>query len=349
MTKIKIDPNAKADADGIYGLPFTESEAMVVYLSVPWEATTSYGKGTAKGPESILKASTQMDLFDLDFIDPYQVGLFMKKAPALIKRWNLEAKKFAQKIIDSSEDDIKSKKDLQLALKKVNDHSKSVNNWVYLETQKFLKQGKIPVIVGGDHSTPFGAIKAYAEKFPGLGILHFDAHSDTRKRYMGFEHSHASIMYNVSEQVPQISKFVQVGIRDFCEEEFNYTQENPQRFKVYFDQTLTRRKQSGENFLEIAQEIANSLPDKVYISIDIDGLDPKYCPNTGTPVPGGLEFQELLTIVYAVYKSGRQIVGFDLVEVSPGNDDEWDANVGMRLLYKMTALSLASLKLISER
>ncbi len=349
MTNKLIDPNAKAEGPGIYGLPFKESECKVIYIPVPWEATTSYGAGTAKGPDAISLASSQVDLFDLDFIDPYSVGFFMKKSPVQIKKWNLKAKRLAQKIIKASAHEVKNKKELKLALKKVNDFSEKVNQWVYSETQKILNQGKIPIVIGGGHSTPFGAIKAYAQKFPQMGILHFDAHSDTRKKYMGFEHSHASIMYNVLKEIPQVSKLVQVGIRDFCQEEYHFITENPARCKVYFDQVIARRKQSGENFLEIAQEIADSLPKQVYISIDIDGLDPKYCPNTGTPVPGGLEFQELLTIVYSVFRSGREILGLDLVEVAPGKKDEWDANVGSRLLYKMTALTLASQKLIDER
>lgn len=350
MSDKKINPNNQATGQGIYGLPYLEKESKVVYLSIPWEATTSYGQGTSLGPLAIFKASFQMDLFDLDFLDPYAVGLFMRPSPIKIKNWNKKAKQEAQKIIKNQ--DKKKNKSLLQSLTTVNELSDKLNQWVYEESCKIIKNNQIPIVVGGDHSTPFGAIRAYGQKYSNLGVLHFDAHSDTRQAYMGFLHSHASIMRNVLENIPSISKLVQVGIRDFCEEEFHYTQNNPQRCKVYFDQSLQRRKQGGESFLQIAQEIAASLPQEVYISIDIDGLDPKYCPHTGTPVPGGLDYQELITIVYAVYKSGRTIVGFDLVEVAPSQDkmkNEWDANVGMRLLYKLTAFTLASQQLIKAQ
>ena len=226
-----------------------------------------------------------------------------------------------------------------------------MNKEIYKETKALLDKNKISIVVGGDHATPFGAIKAYAEKYKGLGILHFDAHSDTRIAYMGFENSHASIMHNVMEKIPAIGKLVQVGIRDFCEQEFTYTREN-KKIEVYFDQNLARRKMSGENFQKIAKEIVAHLPEHVYISFDIDGLDPRFCPHTGTPVPGGLDYQEVMLIINELVTSGKKLVGFDLVEVAPSpkdKNDEWDANVGMRLLYKMTSASLATMGYIKKR
>jgi agmatinase len=168
---------------------------------------------------------------------------------------------------------------------------------------------------------------------------------------MGFENSHASIMYNVMEKIPAISKLVQVGIRDLCEQEYTYTLAN-KKIEMYFDQTLARRKMSGENFKKMAVEIVSHLPKHVYISFDIDGLDPRFCPNTGTPVPGGLDYQEVMLIINELLESGKQLVGFDLVEVAPdlkNKNDEWDANVGMRLLYKMSSACLASMGHVKKR
>lgn len=345
MTKTIIDPNAKASSkEGIYGLPFKEKESSVIYHPIPWDVTTSYQAGTSNGPKAILAASEQIDFFDLDFIDAYQAGLFMKKESSKIKKLNTEGRKLAKKIIDADDESLKKNKLLQKSLLKVNEICEELNQEVYNETKKVLAQNKISVIVGGDHSTPFGAIKAYAEKYPGLGILHFDAHSDTRNAYMGFSNSHASIMHNVMEKIPQIKKLVQVGIRDFCQQEFEYTKNHP-KIEVYFDQSLARRKMSGETFLKIADEIIKHLPEHIYISFDIDGLDPRFCPNTGTPVPGGLDYQEVMLILNRLAVSGKKLVGFDLVEVAPNPKDktnEWDANVGMRLLYKMTSTALAT-------
>jgi agmatinase len=351
-TKTIIDPNAKASAkDGIYGLPFKESEAQVVYIPVPWDVTTSYQAGTSKGPEAILNASAQIDFFDLDFIDAYQAGLFMKKESPKIKKLNREGRILAKKVIDADDETMNKSKLLQKNLEKVNQICEELNQIVYNETKALLAKNKIAVVVGGDHATPFGAIKAYAEKYPKLGVLHFDAHSDTRIAYMGFTNSHATIMHNVLEKIPGVSKLVQVGIRDFCEQEYIYTRDN-KKVEMYFDQTLARRKMSGENFQKIAKEIVSHLPEHNYISFDIDGLDPRFCPNTGTPVPGGLDYQEVMLIINELVSSGKKLVGFDLVEVAPHSKDknnEWDANVGMRLLYKMTSASLATMGYIKKR
>jgi len=352
MGKPQIDVNGKASSkDGIYGLPFKEEHATVVYLPIPWDVTTSYQAGTAKGPGAILAASEQIDFFDLDYIDAYLAGLFMKKESSRLKKLNTEGRVLAKKIIDADDDQMAKNKNLQKSLQKVNQLCEEMNQEVYKETKAQLDKNKIAVVVGGDHSTPFGAIKAYAEKYPKLGVLHFDAHSDTRIAYMGFQNSHASIMHNVMEKISGVSKLVQVGIRDFCEQEFNYTRDN-KKVEVYFDQTLARRKMSGESFQKIAKEIVSHLPEHVYISFDIDGLDPRFCPNTGTPVPGGLDYQEVVLIINELIASGKKLVGFDLVEVAPNPKDktnEWDANVGMRLLYKMTSASLASLGHIKKR
>ena len=209
-------------------------------------------------------------------------------------------------------------------------------------------------IIGGDHSVPFGAFEAAAEHFGSFGVIHFDAHSDTRKSYMGFEHSHASIMYNAATKIPAITQFVQVGIRDFCDEEYQFVRSQGKRFHMFYDQKIAEHRCSGKPFAEIAQEMISSLPEKVWVSFDIDGLDPRYCPHTGTPVPGGLDYSEAVFILRALAQSGRKIIGFDVVEVAPiltsdnvpieinQANDEWDANVGMRLIYKISALAFAS-------
>ncbi len=350
--KTVIDPNAKASSkEGIYGLPFKEHEAKVVYLPIPWDVTTSYQAGTSKGPEAILRASEQIDFFDLDYINAYEAGLFMKKESPKIKKLNREGRALAKKIIDADEASMKKNKVLQSHLKKVNALCDDLNLEVYKMAKNCLEQNQIPVVVGGDHATPFGAIKAYAEKYNDFGVLHLDAHSDTRISYMGFENSHASIMHNVMEKIPGVTKLVQVGIRDFCEQEYQYTESHPD-IKVYFDQHLSERKIAGEAFEKIAREIINHLPQNIYISFDIDGLDPRFCPHTGTPVPGGLDYPEVIFIINELVKSKRTLVGFDLVEVAPSvkdKNDEWDANVGMRLLYKMTAACLSSQGLIKKR
>jgi agmatinase len=345
-----FDPNSAAAEDaGIFGLPYAEKESALVYLPVPWEATTSYGGGTSRGPAAILKASPQLDLYDFDVLKPYEAGLFMRPESSEVRAWNKAAKAAAQKIIRAGGDAGKDKA-LLAALKTVNGLSDKLNAWVYKEASRLMDAGKIVGIIGGDHSTPYGAIKAAAQRTPGLGLLHFDAHHDLRVAYEGFTHSHASIFYNVLKDVPQVQKLVQVGIRDFCEQELEFAKSQGSRVKVYYDGDLARRKFSGQAWTYLCNEIVEHLPDQVWVTFDIDGLDPAFCPHTGTPVPGGLDFREANFLLGTLVRSGRTIVGFDLNEVSPGpGGDEWDANVGARLLYKLTAWTLASRDLAKLR
>lgn len=335
----KFDPNAQATKDsGIFGLPFSVDDAKLVLIPVPWEVTTSYGGGTSKGPEAILNASKQVDLFDYDLGNFYESGIAMQTIPNQILQWNHDARILAEIVISAEVGDI----EINEALKKVNHYSEKLNDYVYTESKKFLEQGKIIGVVGGDHSTPFGAIKALLEHYPAMGILHIDAHADLRDAYEGFEHSHASIMHNVISKT-SVAKLVQVGIRDFCEEEFDFIKQNSSRIQTFFDAKIFDEKMGGKSWSQICDEIIQHLPDQVYISFDIDGLDPRFCPHTGTPVPGGLDFQEALHLIGKVSRSGRKIIGFDLNEVSPGDSaDEWDANVGARILYKLCGYTLGS-------
>lgn len=337
-----LDPNAAAKSDsGIFGLPFSYEESKLVYIPVPWEVTTSYGGGTSNGPQAIFEASKQVDLFDIDLGRPYESGLFMLEESEDVRSWNKKGRALAEKIIEVG-GDIAGDSSLEDALREVNVLGEKLNQWVYAETKRHLENGKMVALIGGDHSTPFGALKAICEKVGPIGVLHFDAHSDTRIAYEGFTWSHASIMYNALEKIPQIETLVQVGIRDFCEQEYEYAKSQGDRVAVYYDETLKQRRFKGETWDKIAQEIIEKLPPKVWISFDIDGLDPRFCPHTGTPVPGGLEFSEATYLIKLLARSGRQIVGFDLNEVAPSHDssDEWDANVGARLLYKMSGWAL---------
>ena len=329
---MRFDPNSPAAAgSGIFGLPFSEKDASLVYLPVPWEATTSYGAGASKGPSAILAASAQVDLFDFDVLKPYEVGLHMLQESKQVRAWNKEAKTARQK--------------------RVNALSDKLNAWVYAETMRLLKADKIVGLVGGDHSTPYGAIKAAAERHPGVGLLHFDAPHDMRPAYEGYTHSHASILHNVLTDITTVSKVVQVGIRDFSEQEMDFCATQGKRVKVYYDGDLSRRKFSGQAWTYLCNEIVEHLPDEVWVTFDIDGLDPRFCPNTGTPVPGGLDFREANYLIGTVVRSGRTIVGFDLNEVAPAasGGNEWDANVGARLLYKLSAWTLASQELVKIR
>jgi agmatinase len=192
-------------------------------------------------------------------------------------------------------------------------------------------------LLGGDHSTPLGLIKAVADENDNFGILQIDAHADLRESYQKFEYSHASICYNLLK-FPQISKLVQVGIRDYCEDEAILAKEN-NRVVTFYDSEIKEEHYEGKAWKIVCDDIIEQLPELVYITIDIDGFDPKLCPNTGTPVPGGFEVEQIMYLVKQIIKSGKKIIGFDLVEGAPGEDgSEWDGNVGARVLYRMANL-----------
>ena len=336
-----FDPNAAAAADsGIYGLSDAPADARVVLIPVPWEVTTSYRAGTAGGPQAILEASRQVDLFDVDSGMPYRAGIAMLEESAEVRAWNTVGRSLAERVIATG-GMLGGDPVLAAALERVNVLGAQLNEWVHAEAASWLEAGKLVGVVGGDHSAPFGLLLALAERHPGLGVLHVDAHADLRNAYEGFSWSHASIMFNVLAHVPGVERLVQVGIRDLCEAELEVIHASRGRVATYFDDELSARRFCGESWASQCEGIVEELPEQVYLSFDIDGLDPSLCPSTGTPVPGGLSFQMATFLIAQVVRSGRTIVGFDLNEVAPG-PDEWDANVGARLLYKMIGWALRS-------
>lgn len=334
-----FDPSSPALHDGIFGLPHSPEQAKVVLIPVPWEPTTSYRKGTAAGPAAILEASYQVDLYDRQTGRPYEAGIAMLPIDPAIEELNARACALAQPIIDAL-GEVEDDPELTRALAQVNEASAELNRAVRALVSGWLAKGKIVGLIGGDHAAPFGCIAAHVERYPELGVLHIDAHADLRHAYEGFTDSHASIMKNVIDRLP-VKRLVQVGVRDFCEAELAVIEGSGGRVITYFDADVAQRQLEGESFASIAHEIVSKLPHEVYISFDIDGLDPTLCPHTGTPVPGGLSFHQAVAIIATIERSGRRIVGFDLNEVAPGPEgDEWDANVGARLLYKLIGFTL---------
>ena len=336
--KIKaFDPNSPAVANaGIYGLPFTAEESDIVLVPAPWEVTTSYGGGTAQGPAAILEASAQVDLFHPEFADLWKRGISMDEIPGALLKQSEAMKKEAAHVIDVLvKGGTKAKKDRAAkALTLVNEESAVMEEWVEQRTGYWLDQEKMVGLVGGDHSTPLGFYRALAQRYEGFGILHFDAHLDLRNAYEGFSGSHASIMHNALD-IPEVETIVSVGIRDFCEEEARVFADQAMRVRIHRSAELRREQYEGMTWREQCDRIIDQLPEFVHISFDIDALDPTLCPNTGTPVPGGFAFEEATYLLSRLAASDRIIIGFDLVEVTPGPEGDWDANVGARLLWHL--------------
>lgn len=325
--------------DCFFGLPHTIEDAKIVFFSVPWDATVSYGEGTSEGPKAILDASYQLDWYDFDLPQAWEKGYATIPIDNAIKAKSNVTRAKAKKVIDYLElGNNLHDKAITSELAMVNQASVELNEWVYQECQRLLSQGKLIALIGGDHSVPLGYIKALTEYHQQFSILHIDAHADLRNAYEGFTYSHASIMYNVM-QLPNIDKLVQVGIRDLCQEEMDKI-ESDDRIILFDDWQLKNNFYEGISWQKQCENIINNLSEKVYISFDIDGLSQGFCPNTGTPVAGGLDFNQAIYLMQTLVKSGKKIIGFDICEVAPDktNKNQWDGNIGARLLYKLTNL-----------
>lgn len=331
-----FDPDGPADAaSGVFGLDCLPTESRVHIVGVPFDATASFRRGAADGPQAILEASHQVELFDLDAGKPHEQGIHMLASDPRLAALNEEARALVN-ALRASDGRTESDHD------RVNAIGAEVNELVGAAVAGILDDDRLPVVLGGDHSIPFGAIAAAARRHRGLGVLHFDAHADLRPAYEGFEWSHASIFHNVLERSSEVATLVQVGVRDLGERELEYIRSSQGRVQTLFDRDWRDAGHDGINRRALAREWIERLPERVWISFDIDGLDPALCPNTGTPVPGGLSWHDAQLWLGELARSDRRVVGVDLCEVNPGPAprSSLDALVGARLLYALIGCAL---------
>ncbi len=334
MSDPEFDPGGPGTR-GLFGLDVTAGAAAVRVIAVPWEATASYGRGTAGAPAAVLSASRQVDLHDLEYGDFWRAGISMPAPDPRIADWARQAEPDALAVIAADGG-------LLQRAAAVDRLSERVSRVVQEQAHEILAAGSVPAVLGGDHSAPLGLLRAVAAAHPGVGILHIDAHADLRDGYLGFRWSHASIMHHALA-LPGVCRLVGVGYRDLCQQEFRRIQREPDRIRVFTDPSIARGLAAGETWLSWCRRVVEALPPEVYISFDIDGLDPSLCPNTGTPVPGGLSFRQAHLLLAEVSRA-RRVVAFDLCEVgtAEGGAGEWDANVGARVLYKLAGCCLRS-------
>lgn len=338
-----IDPNAAADPDaGIFGLDHTFDAAQLIVTAAPFDATCSFRRGAAEGPAAVLEASHQVELFCPVAGEPWQRGIHMQPIDSAFAGWNAEARELADKVIAVG-GRIDGDAELAAALHRVNELSAKVDARVASHVDAVIRAGKRSLMLGGDHSTALGSIRAHARHFDQLGILHIDAHADLRVAFEGFERSHASVLFNALDEgcapdlgpAENIHSLVQVGLRDFCPAELAII-DTDDRVSAVFDHDWSEARARGKNLAKVIRRALKDLPEHVYITIDIDGLDPSLCPHTGTPVPGGLTWHETWMWLSELRASGRTIVGADLVEVAPGDPQvDLDAVVAARLLWRM--------------
>lgn len=333
----EFDPNGVGIANGnIFGFPYTESEANIVIVPIPWDATASYGKGTSDGPETILEASTQLDFFHPDLERAYDTKVYMSPVSQEWKEINAHCREQGLEYIQylESNGEEKALEKYQSVLDEINAAHEALRANLKERCLELIEQGKIPAVLGGEHSTPLGLIEALNDTYDDFGILQIDAHADLRDAYEGFSQSHASIMFNVLKHANNMSKLVQVGIRDVSEREV-FLSRDSDRVQTYYDWNIKNEQYAGKTWANQVDEMIAQLPQNVYVSFDIDGLKPELCPHTGTPVAGGFELQEISYLLFVLANSGRRIIGFDLNEVAPGSEGDWDANVGARALWQL--------------
>lgn len=335
------DPNGIALPNGnIFGFPVEEKDADIVLIPVPWDATASYGKGTSDGPKAILDASLQLDFYHPKLENAFETRVFMGPISQEWKDINDRYCLGCIEYIDFLENGgvLTENAHFRDVVAEINTGHKALKDNLKEKINQLLEAKKMVGILGGEHSTPLALIEALNDRHDSFGILQIDAHADLRNAYEGFEQSHASIMYNVLKSCPNMHRLVQVGIRDIAPSEIELINNSDGRVRTFFDWDLKEGQYEGRTWKDQVQDIIHHLPQKVYISFDIDGLNPSLCPNTGTPVAGGFSLQEINYLFFSLLESGKEIIGFDLNEVSPGKDDEWDANVGARALWNLVVL-----------
>lgn len=267
------------------------SRARAVVLPVPYDFTTSYQGGTRGGPGAILDASRNMELWDDELGAIYRHGIHTlpELEPAAEGPEAMVAR--VERAVD----------------------------WI-------LEQGRMPAVLGGEHSITSGAVRAVHRRHPGLSVLQIDAHADMRDRYLGSPWSHACVMRRIREHVPAVS----VGVRSLSEEEAEHLRSHP----APMWSTREFRALGGD-----WSPVLGALTDEVFVTFDLDGLDPSILPATGTPEPGGLDWFEAVDLLRAVSERAR-VVGFDLVELAPIPGQPASDFLAARLAYRMMGLAL---------
>ncbi|MDD7885035.1 agmatinase [Flavivirga sp. 57AJ16] len=262
----------------------------IVLVPVPYDGTSTWGKGADKGPEAFLHASENMELYDIETnSEVYKQGVHLTEA--------ITENSTPDTMVEAVHDTIKS----------------------------YIKRNKFVTLFGGEHSISIGAIRAFNECFNNLTVLQIDAHADLRKDYEGSQYNHACALYEAN----QSTNLIQVGIRSMDIAEKNVMNED----HVFFAHDMLNDDYWMDNAIEL-------MTDNVYITFDLDALDPSILPSTGTPEPGGLLWYETLEFLKKVFEE-KNVVGFDIVELCPNKFDKSSDFIAAKLYYKMLSYKFA--------
>ncbi len=286
------------------------AEAQGVILPIPYEATTSYGKGTAQAPQALIEASAYVELYD-------EV------------RDSEPAARSGSSVGTETDSEVISKYWTSAPVDIVEALEPAMTA-IFQRAKELVDPSRFLCSIGGEHSITGPLVKAHLAHFPDLHVLQIDAHADLRDQYEGSPLSHASAMARVVDQVE--NRLTQVGIRSICAEDRQAMRER--RLHTFFAQGLR-----GKPAASWIQEVIDTLGPQVYLTVDVDGLDPAVIPSTGTPEPGGLTWWEAVELIRAV-GSQRQLVGADITELAVTGDREGDrrsAFTAAKLTYQIMA------------
>lgn len=347
----ELDPNGIGLSNNHYfALPFSNAMCEVLVFEIPKDHTTSNGSGTSRGPAAVHTASPQIHYWNYFVPGAYQVGIGRIPAPPFLESSAPQLRAKAEQCISHLEKGGLIFEDAMLPVwDAINSFDDQLNRWLKAKSRKLLTTGKLLGVLGGDHSSPLGLIEALAEKYDEFSIVHFDAHCDTRQAYEGFLNSHASIMDNAL-RFPQVKNIIQIGVRDISLAEYQRSLKKESRVTLFPAPYLHGLLYEGQTWKYICRKIINKIRTKhVYVSFDIDCLEVHLCPNTGTPVPGGLNYDQPVYFLHQLLEHHHEMIGFDLCEVapSPGSVAETyaldlNAIVGMRMLYNLATLGAQS-------
>jgi agmatinase len=276
----------------------------IVILQAPYEKTVSYGKGTAKAPEAIIKASQYVEFLDDEFFQEicFKQGIATLPAVSYGNKSGKPALDLLEKAVSAE-----------------------------IANKKFV------VTLGGEHTISTAPIAAHFKKYPKMSVLHFDAHSDLRDSYGGTPYSHACFMSRVADETHfPMERVVQVGIRAQCKQEYEFIKKK--KVKTFYA-TEIRRGKHGANW---QKKVASALPsNEVYITFDVDYFDPSIMPTTGTPEPDGFQWNETIEIFRELRKAGKKIIGFDVVELVPNAAQPHATYLVAKLIYRMLNFAFA--------
>ena len=272
---------------------YSYDESEIVVLPVPYDGTSTWLRGADKGPNAIFEASVNLEFYDIETASEVHLRGIHTLLPVL-------EKESPDKLVEA----------------------------VHKKVKKLLEDKKFSVIIGGNHTVPIGAFKAFSEVYDDLTILQLDAHSDLRQEYEGSKFNHACAMARAKEYAP----IVQVGIRSMSAEELQFVDND----RIFYAYQLFNDK-------NLYKKASEKLGKNVYVTIDLDVFDPALMPSTGTPEPGGPDYFDIMMFLRNVAEN-RNIVGFDVVELCPSDVNKAPDFIAAKIIYQFLSYTFVGVK-----